>query len=141
MAMTQPSRRVDAVTMNDGARSGELPVRGPHRSRRRRRLVLLAVLTVLVVAVPGVREAFVQLLVGVVVLVVLVTLVGLLAVVCIWRMVRRRPGADLLIGAWILRRHERRRQVVNARSWSGLPPDPYGDPRSWPPPGSRTWRP
>lgn len=97
------------------SRRGDLP---HPRTRIERRLVVLCVATVLVLVIPGLRAAVVELAVGVVALVVVLSLVGVLALALGWRAVRRHPVADLLVGTWLLRRHERRRQqIVDARSW------------------------
>jgi hypothetical protein len=112
--------------------------RGDRRAQSERRLVVLGVVTVLVVAVPELRAAAIQLLVGVVTLLVLLGLLGVLALAVAWRVARRHPVADLVVGAWLLRRHERRQQqVVDARSWSRVE-QPY-ETRSWPS-GSRARR-
>jgi len=92
--------------------------------------VVLSVATVLVLVIPGLRAAVVQLAIGVVTLVVMLSLVGVFALALGWRAVRRHPVADLLVGTWLLRRHERRQQQrVDARSWYGAP-RPYSA-RSW----------
>jgi hypothetical protein len=59
----------------------------------------------------------VDLLVGIVLLAVMLGPLGALGMAITWRLVRRHPLADLLIGGWLLRRHERRRNAVDARSW------------------------
>lgn len=90
------------------------------RSRIERRLVVLGIASVLVLAIPGLRSAAEQLLVGIVTLVALVGLLAVLVLVIAWRVARRHPAADLLVGAWLLRRHERRQQQrVDARNWYG----------------------
>ena len=100
------------------------------RSRIERRLVVLDIASVLVLTIPGLRSAAEQLLVGIVTLAVLLGLLAVLVLVVAWRVARRHPVADLLAGAWLLRRHERRQhQSVDARSWYGAP-RPY-DARSW----------
>ena len=115
--------------VNDQRRSR----RGDHprpRTRIERRLVVLGVATVLVLVIPGLRAAVVELAVGVVTLVVMLSLVAVLALALGWRVVRRHPVADLLVAAWLLRRHERRQQqIVDARSW----------PETRQPYGARTW--
>ncbi len=71
---------------------------------------------------------------GVVVLAVGV-LVTILAVSTLGHLARRHPLADLLIGAWLLRRHERRvRRAIDARSW--LTRSTY--PSQWAPPDPRS---
>jgi len=107
--------------------------RGGHpRSRIGRRLIVLGALSVLVLAIPGLRSAADELLVGVVTLIALFGLLGLLALAIAWRVARRHPVADVLVAAWLLRRHERRQQrIVDARSWSRVE-QPYED-RTWPP--------
>ncbi len=100
------------------------------RAPLERRLIVLAGAAVLVVAVPGLRAAVVELAVAVVTLGVVLGLVGLFALVIAWRVVRRHPLGDLLLGAWLLRRHERRQQRhVDARSWY-VARQPY-EARSW----------
>lgn len=104
--------------------------RSRFRSRIERRLVVLGVATVLVLVIPGLRSAAVQLLVGIVTLVVLLGLLGILALAITWRVARRHPVTYLLIGTWLLRRHERRRQRVA---------DAWGWPRAQPPYEARNW--
>ncbi len=100
------------------------------RARMERRLIVLVAAAVLVVAVPGLRAAVVELALGVVAMAVVLGLVGLLSLVIAWRVVRRHPVGDLLLGAWLLRRHERRQQrSVDARSWH-VARQPY-EARSW----------
>ena len=61
----------------------------------------------------------------------------LLAVVCLviflvaalWHVARRHPTVGVLVGAWLVHRHDRRvRRAIDARSWlypsSWAPPDP-----------------
>ena len=49
----------------------------------------------------------------------------------LWHAARRHPLVDVLIGAWLLRRHDRSaRRAVDARSW------PHPNP--WAPPDPRT---
>lgn len=113
--------------------------RGGHpRSRIERRLVVLGIATVLVLVIPGLRSAAVQLLVDIVTLVALLGLLAVLALVIAWRVARRHPVADLLVGAWLLRRHERRQQrIAEARSWRSA--WPHEEAQSWTP-RSRTRR-
>ena len=102
----------------------------------RRRLLVLGVATVLVVAIPQLQAAAVQLLVDVMTLVALLGLLGVIALAIAWRVARRHPVADLLIGTWLLRRHERRRRrMMDARSWPKVQ-QPYDSP-SWTP-GTRS---
>ena len=106
--------------VNDQRRSR----RGDPRPRRHIewRLIALGIVTLLVLVIPGLRAAVVELAVGVVTLVVMLSLVGVLALALGWRVVRRHPVADLVVGTWLLRRHERRQQqIVNARSWPETP--------------------
>jgi len=107
------------------------------RSRTERRIIVLGVATVLVVVIPELRTAMVQLLVCIVTLVVLLGFLGILGLAVTWRAARRHPVADLLIGAWLLRRHEHRQQrILDAWSWPRAQ-QPYEDP-GWSPPGART---
>ena len=110
--------------VNDQRRSR----RGDHprpRTRIERRLVVLGVATVLVLVIPGLRAVVVDLFVDLVMLIVVLGLAGLFALVIVWRALRRHPIGDLILGAWLLRRHERRQQqIVDARSWYGAP-QPY----------------
>ncbi|MDA8356745.1 MAG: hypothetical protein M0Z95_10725, partial [Actinomycetota bacterium] len=100
------------------------------RTRIEQRLLALSVATVLVLVIPELRAAVVEPAIGVVTLVVVLSLVGVLALALGWRVVRRHPVADLVVGTWLLRRHERRRQqIVDARSW----------PETRQPYGARTW--
>ena len=105
-----------------------------------RRLIVVGAAVVLVVAIPGLRAALVDLLVGIVLPVVMLGLLGVLGLAITWRLVRRHPLADVLIGGWLLRRHERRQQrMVDARSWTEAPARSQGDPTTWPPPDPRSW--
>ena len=111
------------------------------RSRVERPLLVLSVAVALVAVVPGLRAAVLHLVVDLVVVAVVLGFLCVLGLAIAWRVVRRHPAAALLVGAWLLGRHERRHRVVDARTWSASPPDAGGDPRSWPPPAARTWRP
>ena len=111
------------------------------RSRVEQRLLVLSVSLALVAVVPGLRAAVLHLVVDLVVAAVVPGILCVLGLAIAWRVVRRHPAAGLLVGAWLLGRHERRHRVRDARSWSASPPDAGGDPRSWPPPVARTWRP
>ncbi len=71
-------------------------------------------------------------------LLVVGTVVALLAGGVLWQVARRHPLLDVLLGAWLLYRHERRvRRAIDARSRSV----PSSRPTSWTPPDARTWRP
>jgi len=145
-AVMQPRRSVRAMRIDGNPTDMEATTRGwwRRRSRRQRRLILVGILVLFVAVVPGVRSALAELLATVLILLALVALLGLLAAMLTLRIARRHPLVDVLIGAWLMRRHERRherrREVVDARSWSGCRPDPYEDPRGWLPPDVRSWR-
>lgn len=56
----------------------------------------------------------------------LAVFIGLVVLALVWRTVRRHPLADVVLGAWLLRHHERR----TARRLGRFPP-----------PDARSWRP
>ncbi|MDA8357855.1 MAG: hypothetical protein M0Z95_16545 [Actinomycetota bacterium] len=88
------------------------------RSRIERRLIVAGTAVVLFVAIPGLRAGLVALLVGLVLLVVMLSILGMFGLVITWRFVRRHRLADLLVAAWLLRRHERHQQrIVDAQGW------------------------
>ena len=95
-----------------------------------RRLIALGIVTLLVLVIPGLRAVVVDLFVDLVMLIVVLGLAGLFALVIVWRALRRHPIGDLILGAWLLHRHERRlQQIVDARNWYGAP-QPY-DAQGW----------
>ena len=56
---------------------------------------------------------------------------ALFVLAVLWHAARRHPMVGLLVGAWLVRRHDRRvRRATDARSW------PY--PSSWAPPDPRS---
>jgi hypothetical protein len=61
---------------------------------------------------------------------------ALLAASTLGRLARRYPLLGVLIGAWLLHRHERRRRAIDARSWTAR--SPYPSPRAPPDPRTRS---
>lgn len=110
------------------------------RSARQRRVIVLGLLFLLAVIIPGLRAALVDFLVAIVALLAVAGMLGVLAIGFTWRLARRHPAVGVLVGAWLWRRHERKLQVVDARSWPAASAGWYKDPSSWPPPGAQTWR-
>ena len=56
---------------------------------------------------------------------------ALFVLAVLWHAARRHPTAGVLVGAWLVHRHDRRvRRAIDARSW------PF--PSSWAPPDPRT---
>ncbi len=71
---------------------------------------------------------------GVLVL-VLGACLALFALAVLWHVVRRHPIVDVLIGAWLIHRHDRKvRRAIDARSW----PTRRAYPSPWAPPDPRT---
>lgn len=114
------------------------------RSRTERRLIVLGAVTVVVLVVPGLWAAVVELFVGALLLTVLLGLLGVVVLIGVWRVAERHPVVDLVVGAWLLRRRDRRRdrrqeRIVDARSWQSIQQrQPYRI--QAPPPDPRTWR-
>ncbi len=91
--------------------------------------VALGAVVVGLVVLPVVEE----IAVAAVLLLVVGACLALVTFAALWHVARRHPLADLLLGAWLVHRLERRmRRAVDARSW------PTQRSLPWPPPDPRT---
>ncbi len=115
--------------MRTGTRAGKRT--GTSAGTRKEALTKAAIVAGVVVAGLVLLPVIEEIAVAGVLLLVVGACVTVFVLAVLWHAARRHPLVDVLIGVWLLRRHDRRaRRAVDARSW------PYRSP--WAPPDPRT---